>query len=180
MLSRSSQEREFLSGYEDLGSEEARVSVVLPGSARRLVSDSDGYVLFSLVILRRFERALQTACRENRYTMRLFDPAEMRESGPAESEEVELAKYEVEEKKIKSDLLQWCRPNYSELVSEWVHLKALRVYVESILRYGLHAPTYSFVVFVGIAERCDVAQGEDRHQALRHAEHAFCRTGRKC
>lgn len=101
MLSRSSQEREFLSGYEDLGSEEARMSVVLPGSARRLVSDSDGYVLFSLVILRRFERALQTACRENRYTMRLFDPAEMRESGPAESEEVELAKYEVEEKKIK-------------------------------------------------------------------------------
>ena len=28
-----------------------------------------------------------------------------------------------------------------------MHLKALRVYVESILRYGLHAPTYSFVVF---------------------------------
>ncbi|CBK22379.2 uncharacterized protein [Blastocystis hominis] len=143
----NTQEKEFLQSYAKLGSEEAGREVVVPESARRLVSDSEGYVLFSVVILKKFERAVQTACRENRYTMRLFNLEEMKESGATEMEERELAKFEVEERKLKSDLLQWCRPNYSELASEWVHLKALRVYVESILRYGLHTPTFSFVVF---------------------------------
>ena len=49
----------------------------------------------------------------------------------------------------QADLLQWCVPSYSELTSEWIHLKGLRVYIESILRYGLHTTTFSFIVFVG-------------------------------
>ena len=75
--------------------------MVVPESARRLVSDSEGYVLFSVVILKKFERAVQTACRENRYTMRLFSLEEMKESGATEMEERELAKFEVEERKLK-------------------------------------------------------------------------------
>lgn len=100
-LSSSTQEKEFLQSYTKLGSEEAEREVVVPESARRLVSDSEGYVLFSVVILKKFERAVQTACRENRYAMRLFNLEEMKESGATELEERELAKFEVEERKLK-------------------------------------------------------------------------------
>ena len=99
--SSSTQEKEFLQSYTKLGSEEAEREVVVPESARRLVSDSEGYVLFSVVILKKFERAVQTACRENRYAMRLFNLEEMKESGATELEERELAKFEVEERKLK-------------------------------------------------------------------------------
>ena len=75
--------------------------MVVPESARRLASDSEGYVLFSVVILKKFERAVQAACRENRYAMRLFNLEEMKESSATELEERELAKFEVEEKKLK-------------------------------------------------------------------------------
>ena len=90
-----------MQSYTKLGSEEAGREVVVPESARRLVSDSEGYVLFSVVILKKFERAVQTACRENRYAMRLFNLEEMKESGATEMEERELAKFEVEERKLK-------------------------------------------------------------------------------
>lgn len=46
------------------------------------------------------------------------------------------------------EISQWCLQNYPQLASAWVHLKALRVYVESLLRYGLHTKVYTFVYFV--------------------------------
>lgn len=142
--------------YESLGAE-ADLSVVVPKSARKLLVDEDGYTVFSMVILRKFLSQLQHVCRESRYTLRVFSVCDLETADAAEDdEETQLAQYEAEEKKIKADLLQWCRPNYSELVVDWVHLKALRVYVESILRYGLHVDTYSFVIFVREADWVDV------------------------
>lgn len=34
-------------------------------------------------------------------------------------------------------LLRWLKVNFSEAFIAWIHLKALRVFVESVLRYGL-------------------------------------------
>jgi hypothetical protein len=31
----------------------------------------------------------------------------------------------------------WCKSTYSEVFSAWVHVKAMRCFVESVLRYGL-------------------------------------------
>jgi V-type H+-transporting ATPase subunit C len=33
--------------------------------------------------------------------------------------------------------LRLCKTNFSEAFAAWVHIKALRIFVESILRYGL-------------------------------------------
>lgn len=164
----SSQEKDFLSRYESLGCEKDvskessnDVPKVVPKSARKLLVDAEGYVVYSIVILKKYLNQLQHACRENRFTLRLFSLSELDEVDTADdSEEILLAQYEAEEKKLKvrewecgeeqADMLQWCRPNYGDLMTDWVHLKALRVYVESLLRYGLHVKTYSFVVFVDV------------------------------
>ncbi|KFV91575.1 V-type proton ATPase subunit C 2, partial [Eurypyga helias] len=34
-------------------------------------------------------------------------------------------------------LLRWLKVNFSEAFVAWIHVKALRVFVESVLRYGL-------------------------------------------
>jgi V-type H+-transporting ATPase subunit C len=34
-------------------------------------------------------------------------------------------------------LIRVCRTNFGEIFQTWLHIKALRVFVESILRYGL-------------------------------------------
>ncbi|KAM5316892.1 V-type proton ATPase subunit C 2 isoform 2-T3 [Glossophaga mutica] len=41
------------------------------------------------------------------------------------------------EPSAKGPLLRWLKVNFSEAFIAWVHIKALRVFVESVLRYGL-------------------------------------------
>jgi len=47
---------------------------------------------------------------------------------------IELAK---KKKDLWSYLLRWCTTTYAEVFASWIHLKAIRLYVESALRYGL-------------------------------------------
>ena len=105
----SSQEKDFLNRYESLGCERdsskepgATVPKVVPKSARKLLVDAEGYVVYSVVILKKYLSQLQHACRENRFTLRLFNVAELDEVNTADdSEEILLAQYEAEEKKLK-------------------------------------------------------------------------------
>jgi len=46
-------------------------------------------------------------------------------------------KLEAEKDKLKKGLIRWCKTNFSEAFIAWIHLKAIRVFVESVLRYGL-------------------------------------------
>lgn len=94
------QEKEFLAKYEDLGrDEEDKVVKVVPASCRRLLVDSDGYMLYSVVVLKKYLKKIQEACRENRYTLRVYEGGE--NSGKKEEEEVALAEHEAKEKKVK-------------------------------------------------------------------------------
>ncbi|CAM9168987.1 unnamed protein product, partial [Heterosigma akashiwo] len=43
--------------------------------------------------------------------------------------------YEVDQ--LHSGIGRWCRAHYPEALEAWVHLKVIRAFVESILRYGL-------------------------------------------
>lgn len=105
----SSQEKDFLSRYESLGCEKDvskessnDVPKVVPKSARKLLVDAEGYVVYSIVILKKYLNQLQHACRENRFTLRLFSLSELDEVDTADdSEEILLAQYEAEEKKLK-------------------------------------------------------------------------------
>lgn len=86
--------------YEQLGARE-QVSAVVPGSARRLAADSEGFVVFSMVVLRKLVSEVSAACRDHRFTLRMFDPAEERGAAEELDEEIRVAQLEAEEKKIK-------------------------------------------------------------------------------
>uniref|UniRef100_A0A673CHX5 V-type proton ATPase subunit C n=1 Tax=Sphaeramia orbicularis TaxID=375764 RepID=A0A673CHX5_9TELE len=50
---------------------------------------------------------------------------------------VTLFKRAVHQFKAKGKFVHWLKRNFSEVFVAWIHLKALRVFVESVLRYGL-------------------------------------------
>jgi len=49
----------------------------------------------------------------------------------------QITKLAQDKKKQFGPLVRWLRVNFGELFIAWVHVKALRVFVESVLRYGL-------------------------------------------
>ena len=57
--------------------------------------------------------------------------------GGREAEEQEWRKLDKEEKRVWGEALRLGRTGYSDAVMGWVHVLALRVFVETVLRYGL-------------------------------------------
>ena len=43
----------------------------------------------------------------------------------------------ADKKRQFGPLVRWLKVNFSECFMAWIHVKALRVFVESVLRYGL-------------------------------------------
>ncbi|KAF9647479.1 ATPase, V1 complex, subunit C, partial [Thelephora ganbajun] len=120
--------KEWNSKYERLG------AMVVPRSSSSLASDED-YTLFSVVIFRRVHDEFVNKCREHKFIVRDFVFSE--ESIHTQREELEAA--DVTEKELWTELLRLARTNFSEAFQLLVHLKVLRLFVESVLRYGLPA-----------------------------------------
>jgi V-ATPase subunit C len=55
------------------------------------------------------------------------------------------------EREQQQIIIRLAKTNFSEVFSSWVHLKALRIFVESVLRYGLPPDFTSVVIEVGSA-----------------------------
>ena len=128
-----------------------RGSPVVPGSLQKVHADDDS-VLYTVTILKSqyeagyyennefqsgttvdFEEEFVKACREKRYTVRDFvwDPDQSSKSSTA------LEKLSVEVDGMKSALTRWCKNHYGDAFVAWMHIKVIRVFVESVLRYGL-------------------------------------------
>ena len=138
-------EEAFLASYETqldgqavpLGGETNRDAVkgspVVPRSARRIAEDKDGYVLYAVTILKKFEASFRQACKERRYTVRdfAFDPQ------AAAAAAANAAALEVEVASNLNALKAASQRFYGDAIVLWLHLKAVRLFVESVLRYGL-------------------------------------------
>jgi len=126
-------------------------SPVVPGTTQLVKKDHDSS-LFAVTILKSqyqagyyegdefvngtttdFEAAFSKACREKRYVVRDFtyDPSQAQRSAMA------LEQLQVEVESMKSGLSRWCKTHYGEAFVAWMHIKVIRVFVESVLRYGL-------------------------------------------
>lgn len=51
----------------------------------------------------------------------------------------EQKKLEQDQQRLKKALTRWCNTNFAEAFIAWIHLKCIRCFVESVLRYGLPA-----------------------------------------
>lgn len=78
--------------------------------------------------------AFSKVLREKRYIVRdnfTFDPSQQGKAAMA------LEQLQVEVDNMRSGLTRWCKTHYGEAFVAWMHIKVIRVFVESVLRYGL-------------------------------------------
>ncbi|KAM3713215.1 hypothetical protein ACB098_01G240100 [Castanea mollissima] len=90
-----------------LASYETLTSYVVPRSSKKLYEDNE-YALHTVTLFGRVADDFRTAARERGF-----------------------------QGSLRSSLLQWCYNSYGEVFSSWMHFCAVRVFAESILRYGL-------------------------------------------
>lgn len=106
---------------------------VIPRSAQEIARDAD-WVLYSVVVFKKSQAAFLAAARDRKWHPRL-DFVYLEESLNEMRKEYDLAR--AAEAKAKNDLLRLASTAYSEIFAAWLHIKAIRIYVESVLRYGL-------------------------------------------
>ncbi|NXS48380.1 VATC2 ATPase, partial [Balaeniceps rex] len=144
---------------------ESLSDMVVPRSTKMIAEDAEGG-LFTVTLFRKVMDDFKAKARENRFMVRefYFDEKELKcekeelmklasdkkqqyvtfatdlpkhlslRNGfvvPTDSCELHLAH------KTEGPLLRWLKVNFSEAFVAWIHVKALRVFVESVLRYGL-------------------------------------------
>uniref|UniRef100_A0A668A1A7 V-type proton ATPase subunit C n=1 Tax=Myripristis murdjan TaxID=586833 RepID=A0A668A1A7_9TELE len=103
---------------------------VVPRSSKRLYEDREGGV-FSVTLFKRAVGEFKAKARQSKFTVREYN-FDLEEQQHQEMKQLGVAK-----KEQYGIFVRWLKVNFSELFVAWIHLKALRVYVESVLRYGL-------------------------------------------
>ncbi|KAK3001635.1 hypothetical protein RJ639_021264 [Escallonia herrerae] len=116
-------QKDWLSSYETL------TSFVVPRSSKKLHEDNE-YALYTVTLFHRDADNFRSKARE-------------RET--QETRKHELEKLMQDQDSLRSSLLQWCYTSYGEVFTSWMHFCAVRVFAESILRYGL-PPSFLSVV----------------------------------
>jgi len=115
--------------------------MIVPRSSTAIASDDD-YTLFGVVIFKRVHDEFVQKCRENKFLYREFTFSE-----EAMSQQLhELQAADTTEKELWVELLQLARTNFSESFQILVHVKVLRLFAESVLRYGLPATYDGFFI----------------------------------
>jgi len=128
-----------------------RGSPVVPGSLKKVHSDIDT-ALYAVTILKGqyesgyyegedfiagnkidFDKEFTKVCSAKRFVVRDFKY----DSSQASKSAMALEQLQVEVDGMKSGLMRWCKTHYGEAFVAWMHIKVIRVFVESVLRYGL-------------------------------------------
>ncbi|XP_057970239.1 V-type proton ATPase subunit C [Malania oleifera] len=127
-------QKDWLSSYESLA------TYVVPRSSKKLHEDNE-YALYTVTLFARVADNFKAGARERSFQIRDF------EYNPEtqETRKQELEKLMLDQDTLRSSLLQWCYTSYGEVFSSWMHFCAVRVFAESILRYGL-PPSFLSVV----------------------------------
>merc|ERR1712241_893125 len=114
------------SKYEQL------TDMVVPRSTQIVFQDDD-YALCSVTLFQKVVDEFKHKAREHKFLVRdfVYNPDEL------QAGKNELTKLATDKKKQFGPLIRWLKVNFSECFMAWIHVKALRVFVESVLRYGL-------------------------------------------
>lgn len=107
---------------------------IVPATALKLYEDAkDGLVLYRLVILKKGLEAVKAICRDRRYTLRQHTV----DLSAEKTEKEQREKLERAEAKARKAVIDHCKASYGELAEDLLHIKCMRVFVESVLRFGL-------------------------------------------
>lgn len=113
-------------GYEKL------TDMIVPRSSTLITQDQD-FCLFNVTLFKKVVDEFKLHAREKKFVVRDFTYNE-EELAAGKNE---ITKLVTDKKKQFGPLVRWLKVNFSECFCAWIHVKALRVFVESVLRYGL-------------------------------------------
>ncbi|XP_060760735.1 V-type proton ATPase subunit C 1-B [Neoarius graeffei] len=106
--------------------------MVVPRSSHLLFEDQDSG-LFSVTLFQKAIDDFRLKARENKFIVRDFQYNE----DELKADKEEMTRLSTDKKKQFGPLVRWLKVNFSEAFIAWIHIKALRVFTESVLRYGL-------------------------------------------
>ncbi|GJW01782.1 V-type proton ATPase subunit C [Tanacetum coccineum] len=104
----------------------------VPRSSKNLHEDNE-YAIYTVTLFNRDADNFRTKARERGFQIRDFEY----NSETQESRKQELEKLMQDQESLRSSLLNWCYTSYGEVFTSWMHFCAVRLFAESILRYGL-------------------------------------------
>uniref|UniRef100_U5EWK4 V-type proton ATPase subunit C n=1 Tax=Corethrella appendiculata TaxID=1370023 RepID=U5EWK4_9DIPT len=118
--------QDWHSNYEKI------TDMIVPRSSTLITQDGE-FCLFNVHLFKKVVDEFKLHAREKKFVVRDFTYNE---------EELlagknEITKLVTDKKKQFGPLVRWLKVNFSECFCAWIHVKALRVFVESVLRYGL-------------------------------------------
>ncbi|EEB10399.1 vacuolar ATP synthase subunit C, putative [Pediculus humanus corporis] len=114
------------------GHYEKLTDMIVPRSSQLITQDND-YGLFTVTLFKKVVEEFKLHAREKKFVVREFTYNE-EEMAAGKNE---ITKLVLDKKKQFGPLVRWLKVNFSECFCAWIHVKALRVFVESVLRYGL-------------------------------------------
>ncbi|KIM48440.1 hypothetical protein M413DRAFT_440173 [Hebeloma cylindrosporum] len=127
---------------KDWNAKYERLTPMIVPRTSKLIASDDEFSLFSVVAFRRVHDDFVQKCREQKFIVREFVYNE--EDVIKEQQDLEVAR--TTEKELWTELLRLSRTNFSESFQILVHLKVIRLFVESVLRYGLPAEYLGIVI----------------------------------
>eukprot|EP00029_Vermamoeba_vermiformis_P005534 TRINITY_DN1949_c0_g2_i1.p1 TRINITY_DN1949_c0_g2~~TRINITY_DN1949_c0_g2_i1.p1 ORF type:complete len:378 (+),score=104.78 TRINITY_DN1949_c0_g2_i1:28-1161(+) len=127
-----SEEQTWTTKYETLA------QYVVPRSSRKVFEDGENG-LWCVVLFKRAVDDFKNAAREHKFIVRKYEPAAVTDP--------EAKKKQITERdRQKRNLSRWCKTNFAEAFIAWIHLKCIRCFVESVLRFGLPADFQAMLI----------------------------------
>lgn len=112
---------------------------VIPNSAKQFLNlsdgaeDKDGNTVWRVVLFKSCKDKFQSLARQNKFLVRDFD------YNPSALNELTQKRKDVEKEAMEKlqTLTKFCKLAWSDVFTAWLHIKAMRAFVESVLRYGI-------------------------------------------
>lgn len=132
-----SQKSQFLNTYETL------TNFVVPRSAKEITHDSE-FILYGVTLFKKYEQQFISKSRDLKWIPREFKYSD--DLINSMKNEFDIVKQN--ESNLKNDLIRLVNISFNEILSNWFHIKFLKSFVESVLRYGLPPNFYCFNITI--------------------------------
>ncbi|GMT23630.1 hypothetical protein PFISCL1PPCAC_14927, partial [Pristionchus fissidentatus] len=106
--------------------------MVVPGSSK-LIAEEGEFSLYTVTMFKKVIDEFKNAAREKKFMVRDF----VYDEESLKAGKNERDKLVAEKQRQYAPLIRWLKINFGEIFAAYIHIKALRVFVESVLRYGL-------------------------------------------
>ncbi|XP_046712102.1 V-type proton ATPase subunit C 1-A isoform X2 [Silurus meridionalis] len=115
---------------EDLVLNSEYLTTLLVVVPRKLLEEEDAGI-FTVTLFKNTVNEFKANAKKHKFVVREFNIEE------AEKQQQEIRRLKIDKKDQYGVFVRWLKVNINEVFVAWIHIKAIRVFVESVLRYGL-------------------------------------------